>query len=380
MADAEEITQLRKLLVLSCRRLHDLLVRGTLTGWLDVPTQIISDLAVTRAQIEHTQARLRGYGVVAADWTGELGILTPFGLLVSEPVLKEAEGLWTSNRFDDAVSVLRSAYATRKHDRTFTQRYLHYWYLLGVRAVILGQLTVARHAIQEVVQLDPDYQHAAELLHILERQIRGEPLPSPSVIELPAPSSRRASPHARLPQKGGQRLFSALPQYGRVLVGGIAALIAVMLLTDLGRWTRAQIGAGAVRSVSVATVAPVVAAVPLPATSVREPEATGSRGTPLPTTRPSAAPTVPLLPTAGPAAPPTALLTPTPAECGTRRVHVKAVNLRDAPLGTILRALHQGTQLTLMCETQTVEAREWVKVQVTADPRIVGWIRADYLE
>jgi len=56
------------------------------------------------------------------------------------------------------------------------------------------------------------------------------------------------------------------------------------------------------------------------------------------------------------------------------------LQVRDAPLGTILRTVYQGTQLTLTCETQTVNARQWVQIRVTADPTIVGWVRADYLE
>src|SRR6266545_6666948 len=167
MEDAEELIQLREMLTRCCRRLHDLLVRGTLIGWPDVPLHLIGDLAATRAQIEHTQARLRQYGVAVAECTGELVTLRPLGLMVSEPVLKEAEGFWTTNQYDAAVSVLRAAYATRHHDPTFIQRYLQYWYLLGIRAVILDQLPIAYHAVQEVVQLDPGYKYGSELLHDL---------------------------------------------------------------------------------------------------------------------------------------------------------------------------------------------------------------------
>ncbi len=364
MEDAEELIQLREVLTRCCRRLHDLLVRGTLIGWPDVPLHLIGDLAATRAQIEHTQARLRQYGVAVAECTGELVTLRPLGLMVSEPVLKEAEGFWTTNQHDEAVRVLRAAYATKQHDPTFTQRYLHYWYMLGIRAIILGQLPVAYQAVQEVVHLDPGYKHAAELLRDLERQLRGEPLPASVAIELPPPKPLRVEARADVPHKGRQGLFSALSLRGRVLIVGIAALLAVVLLIDRGRWTRTQIGTGPVPAAPVTTVAPLIAA------------------SPLPTARPTAAPapTLPPISTARPTASPTALPPPTPAECGTRRVSALALQVRDAPLGTILRTVYQGTQLTLTCETQTVNARQWVQIRVTADPTIVGWVRADYLE
>jgi hypothetical protein len=382
MADAEEIIQLREVLAQCCRRLHDLLVRGTLIGWPDVPLHLISDLAATRAAIEQTQARLREYEVAVTACTGELVTLRPLGLMVSEPVLKEAEECWTSNRYDKAVSVLRSAYATRQYDPTFTQRYLCYWYLLGIRAVILDQLPVAYHAVQEVVHLDPRYKHAAELLHDLERQFGGEPRSALSTPELLAPSPRRVGLRANVLHTERQGWFSAVPRRGKVLIAGIAALIAVLLLINLDQWVRPPIERGPVPAASVTTVAPVIAAASLPPTSTLALEDTRSSGTTLPTAGPTTALAVTLLatqivrPTASPTAPPP----PTPAECGTRRVGVPALYVRDAPLGTSLTKVYQGTQLTLLCETQTVEVRQWVKIRVTADPTIVGWIRADYLE
>jgi hypothetical protein len=378
MADLEEITQLRKLLALSCRRLHDLLVQGTLIGWLDVPIQTIGDLAAARAQIEQTKTKLYQYGIIATDWNGELNSLTPFGLLISEPVLKEAEGLWTSNRYDEAVSLLRSAYATRSHDHTFTQRYLHYWYILAVRAAILGQLPVARHAIQEVVQIDPGYKNATELLGDLERQLRGEP--PPATEDVPARRRWPVESLAHSFQAGSQRLLPALLPYGRVLIGGLAALIAVVLLLDLGRWTRAQFGTDRVPATPVTAVASVIAAAPT--TSMSTPADPQSTNTPLPTPSPTAPPTAtrPPIPTASPTAPPTALPSPTPTDCGTRRVAASALRVRDAPLGNVLHTVYQGNQLTLTCETKTVEKRQWVKIQVTDDPTISGWIRADYLK
>jgi hypothetical protein len=382
MADAEEIIQLREMLAQRCRRLHDLLVRGTLIGWSDVPLQLIGDLAATRAEIEQTQARLREYEVAVTDCTRELVTLRPLGLMVSEPVLKEAEEFWTSNRYDAAVSVLRAAYATRRHDPTFIQRYLHYWYLLGIRAVILNQLPIAYHAVQEVVQLDPGYKHGSELLHDLERQLGGEPRPAPAAIALPAPSPRRVESRANARHPGRQGWFSAVPLRGWVVIGGIAAVIAVLLLTNLDQWVRPPIERGPVPAASVTTIAPVIAAASLPPTSTLALEDTRSSGTTLPTAGPTTAPAVTLLatPIVRPTASPTALPPPTPAECGTRRVGVPALYVRDAPLGTSLTKVYQGTQLTLLCEIQTVEVRQWVKIRVTADPTIVGWIRADYLE
>jgi len=364
MADAEELIQLREMLTQSCRSLHELLVRGTLIGWPDVPIHLIGDLAATRAQIERTQTRLRQYGVAVADCTGELVTLRPLGLMVSEPALKQAEEFWTTNRYDEAVSVLRAAYATKQHDPAFTQRYLHYWYMLGIRAMILGQLLVAYHAVQEVVHLDPGYKHAAELLRDLEQQRQGEPLPAQAAIELPTPRPLRVEARADVPYKRRQVWFSVLPLRGSVLIAVIATLIAVVLFIDRGRWIRTQTGTGPVPAAPVTTVAPVIAPAPLP------------------TARPTVAPaeTLPPTPTARSTATPTALPPPTSAECGTRRVSAPALQVRDAPLGKILHTVYQGTRLILTCETQTVDARQWVKIQVTTDPTIAGWVRADFLE
>jgi hypothetical protein len=381
MADAQEMIQLREVLTQCCRRLHDLLVRGTLIGWPDVPIQLIGDLAATRAQIEHIQARLRHHGVAVADCTGELVSLTPLGLVVTEPVLKKAEEFWTSHRYNEAVSVLRSAYATNKDAPKFTQRYLHYCYILAMRAVILDHLAVAYHAVQEVVHLDPEYKHAPELLLDIERQLRGEPRPSPTGSELPTPRPVRKEPRANVPPTGRRGVFSAVSLYGRVVVGGIAALIAVVLLTNLGRWTRTLIGPSAAPTASVTTIAPLIAAASLPTTPTLGLDNSRGIATTLPTARLTAAPAAPLPPTstARPTASPTALPPPTPAECGTARVAAPVLNIRDAPLGTSLNKVYQGAQVTLLCETLTVEARQWVKIRVTADPTIVGWIRADYL-
>jgi GW (Gly-Tryp) dipeptide domain len=381
MVDAEEIPQLREVLARECRRLHDLLVRGTLIGWPDVPIHLIRDLAATRAQVEHTQAQLRQHGVAVTDCTGELHTLMPLGLMVTEPVLKEAEELWTSNRYDEAVSVLRAMYVTKQQDHMFTERYLQYWYMLGIRAVILDQLPVAYRAVQEVVHFDAGYKHASELLYELERQRRGEPRPVVSANDVPAPRLPRVEARASVPHKGRHGWFSALALHRSVLIAGTAALITVLLLTALVRWMRLPLGPGAVPSASVTTVASVIAAAPLPATSTLELEDSGSVATTLATARPTAAlaATQPLTPTARLTAAATAL-SATPVECGTRRVDVPALHVRDGPLGASLHKVYQGTQLTLICETQTVNGRQWVKIRVTADPTIVGWIRADYLQ
>jgi len=377
MADAEAVSQLQAVLGGSCRHFHDLLVRGTLIGWSDVPIALINDLAATRAQIDAILADLRRYGVAAADCMGELATLQPLGLIVMEPVLKEVEAFWISNQYDAAVRTLRSAYTTKQSDPKFVQHYLRYCYLLGLRAYILGKLPVAYDALQEVVHLDPGHLRAQRLLRDIERQLRGEaPAASPAnglpaTSLLPSASRRALRPIRRRP------VFSAITAHGRILIAGLAVLVVMLvLLVYLGDGFRRAVEPSLVPTSPAATATPqIVVIAPTPAPT-RQLEATRSMPSAQATSTSTPAPTTPPRPTQ--TTPPTQ--PPTPADCGIRRVAVPVLNVRDRPLGRRVHKVSQGAELSLTCETQTVEAQQWVKIRVRADPTIVGWVRADYLE
>lgn len=376
MADAQAVRQLQAVLGDSCRHFHDLLVRGTLIGWSDVPIALINDLAATRAQIDAILADLRRYGVAAADCKGELATLRPLGLIVMEPVLKEIEALWTSNQFDAALRMLRSAYATKQKDPKFVQHYLRYSYLLGLRALILGKLPVAYDVLQEVVHLDPGQLRAQELLRDIERQLRGEaPATSPAggraaTSLLPSASRRGLGPIRVRP------VFAAVAAHGRVLIAGLTVLLMLVLLVYLGDGFRRAVQPSPVPTTPAATATPQIAVIAPTAAPTRQLEATPSMpsaqatSTSTPASKTSPRPTQTARPTQS----------PTPADCGIRRVAVPVLNVRDRPLGRRVHKVSQGAELTLTCETETVEAQQWVKIRVRADPTIAGWVSANYLE
>jgi hypothetical protein len=116
--------------------------------------------------------------------------------------------------------------------RTWTERIVP-WRDLAIRAVILDQLPVAEQAVQEVVHFDAGYKHASELLYELERQRRGEPRPVVSANDVPTPRLPRVEARASVPHKARHGWFSALALHRSVLIAGTAALITVLLLTDL---------------------------------------------------------------------------------------------------------------------------------------------------
>jgi hypothetical protein len=375
MADAQAVSQLQAVLGGSCRHFHDLLVRGTLIGWSDVPIALIYDLAATRAQIDAILADLRRYELAAADCKGELATLQPLGLIVMEPVLKEVEALWTSNQYDAAVRMLRSAYATKQNEPRFVQHYLRYCYLLGLRALILGNLAVAYDALQEVVHLTPEHLRAQELLRDIERLLRGEaPAASPAggraaTSLLPSGSRRALRPIRR------RSAFSAVAAYGGILIASFAVLLMLVLLVYRGDRSQRALEPSPVPTTPAATASPQIAVIAPTTAPTRQLEATRSLPSAQATsTSTPAPPTLRPAPTTPPTQP------PTPADCGIRRVAVPVLNVRDKPLGRRVHKVSQGAELTLTCETQTVEAQRWVKIRVSADPTIAGWVSANYLE
>ena len=376
MADAEAISQLQAVLGGYCRHFHDLLVRGTLIGWPDVPIALITDLAATRAQIDATLAQLRRYGVAAADCMGELATLRPLGLIVTEPVLKEVEAFWTSNQYDAAVRTLRSAYATKQGDPTFVQHYLRYCYLLGLRALILGNLPVAYDVVEEVVHLDPRHLRAQELLRAIERQLRGEARAASPAGGLPATSLLPSESLPTLRPIRKRPVYSTVTAHGRILIAGLAVLLMLVLLVYRGDGLPRAVEPSPVPTTPAATATPQIAVIAPTTAPARQLEATPSMLSAQATTTSTPAPTTAPWPT--PTRPPTQ--PPTPADCGIRRVAVPVLNVRDRPLGRRVHKVSQGTELSLTCETLTVEAQRWVEIRVPADPTIAGWVRADYLE
>lgn len=376
MADAKVVSQLQAVLGGSCRHFHDLLVRGTLIGWSDVPIALITDLAATRAQIDAILADLRRYGGAAADCMGELATLQPLGLIVIEPVLKEVEAFWTNNQYDAAVRMLRSAYATKQNDLRFVQHYLRYCYLLGLRALILGKLSVAYDALQEVVHLDPGHLRAQELLRDIERQLRGEAPAASPAAGLPATSLLPSASRRALRPVRPRPVFSDVTAHGRVLIAGLAVLLMLVLLVYRSDRFRRAVEPSPVPTTPAATATPQSAFIAPTTAPTRQLEATHSMPSAQATSTSTPAPATPPRPTQ--TTPPTQ--PPTPADCGIRRVAVPVLNVRDRPLGKRVHKVSQGTELSLTCETQTVEAQQWVKIRVRADPTIAGWVRADYLE
>jgi hypothetical protein len=248
--------------------------------------------------------------------------------------------------------------------------------LLGLRALILGKLAVAYDAVQEVVHLDPGHLRAQELLRDIERQLRGEaPAASPgaglpATSLLPSASRRALRPIRRRP------VFSAVTAHGRILIAGLAVLVMLVLLVYRGDGFRRAVEPSPVPTTSAATATPQIAVIAPTTAPTRQLEATRSMPSAQATSRSTPAPTTPPRPT--PTTPPSQK--PTPADCGIRRVAVPVLNVRDRPLGRRVHKVSQGAELILTCETQTVEAQQWVKIRVRADPTIAGWVRADYLE
>jgi len=130
----------------------------------------------------------------------------------AQDVVRKAQALLDIEELDETIRILRQARKQYRANADIERLYLASVYRRGVRYYVTEyNLPAARHAFQEVMEIDPYYENAPQLLAEVERDLR-------HLAEVRAPSARLRRVPVPVARVGVLLLVFA------VLIGGVAII------------------------------------------------------------------------------------------------------------------------------------------------------------